>query len=916
MTNQDRRMDKERIIQEIEKIKAGKEFQPGKWPEADITELVGLLAAENTQLRYNIQRLESEKAQEMNEQGSIKGLTDITEYHHLQQKLWQQREFLNSIISTIPISVFWKDTQHVYQGVNPAFLKEFELSSAEQAIGKTIFDLGIADEEVEFITELENQLLQNGQPVYNQEHTHYTSSGKKRIYLESRVPLRDNQGNISGILGVALDITKRKEFEDTLQKQDAILQAIGYAAKEFLFKRGWEKRFQTIMELLGQATRVERVGAFKVHTDDNGRASAEFFLEWTEAGIDSHLQESELASLNPYDLGFERWAELLFAHYPVYGNVKDFSPTERDFLEGFGVCSLAVVPIFVGNTLWGFLSFSEITEEREWARAEIESLMLAAGIIGNAILRSQIENQCIDARIEAEEANKAKSDFLARMSHEIRTPISGIIGTSEMLLDSSLNEEQQDNVASIKTAASHLLTIINDILDLSKIEARKFEVLPTNFNLKQTVDKIVSMFSIQARKKELNFNLEMDEEVPECLYGDNHRLEQVLINLLSNAFKFTETGGVTLRIKLDEQSIPGSFPVYILFSVEDTGQGIPDDKLDSLFQPFIQLEDSGVRKNNGTGLGLAICDQLIHMMGGQLKVRSIVGQGSAFFFSLPFDKGAAQDDEKDQLAEQDASTFKEKAYKVLLVEDNVLNKKFIAHFLEKSGHKVLTAENGKEALKILEEDEFDVVLMDVQMPEMDGVEATRQIRKSRAEGGLGLKVPVIALTAYAMKGDRERFLQAGMNDYLPKPVEQDSLFEVLQRVLENRKTAKKSIAQSEPEEEKSELEFDIGALREHYQGNEERLKKLLNLAYRELSEKKKSLQYCLKNEDLSELAEVAHSLVSMLGILKVRKSSEMARSLQRAALAGEEKKSYQFTHKLIKDLETIIETCQEHVNVD
>jgi PAS domain S-box-containing protein len=408
----------------------------------------------------------------------------------------------------------------------------------------------------------------------------------------------------------------------------------------------------------------------------------------------------------------------------------------------------------------------DITENK---RAE------AALIATNQDLEEAIERANLLA-IKAETANMAKSDFLANMSHEIRTPMNGVIGMTELLLDSGLNEEQSEFAQIIMSSASSLLSLLNDILDFSKIEAGRISLEAIDFSLRSMVTAALSTVSVQARDKGLTFTCEIEPEVPDAVCGDPTRVRQVLVNIISNAIKFTEQGSVTVRV----ECVPGASDIALRFSIQDTGIGIPREKLSILFQKFSQADSSTTRRFGGTGLGLAISKQLVEMMGGDIRVDSEEGRGSTFYFTLHLQPGSEV--KEDEVVVGDVEG-KEGA-RVLVVEDNPTNRIVALGMLKKMGMAAEAVENGSEALEAIALKNYDVVLMDAQMPVMDGYTATRSIRRQEKQRDDGKPpLPVIAMTAHAMQGDREKCIQEGMSDYIAKPISLETLREVLGRWL-------------------------------------------------------------------------------------------------------------------------------------
>jgi two-component system, sensor histidine kinase len=503
------------------------------------------------------------------------------------------------------------------------------------------------------------------------------------------------------------------------------------------------------------------------------------------------------------------------------------------------------------------------------------------------------------AKQTAEEATQAKSEFLANMSHEIRTPMNGVLGTLNLLLDANLNSEQLEYAKMMQLSANSLLTIINDILDISKIEAGKLILEQVSFDLHQIIKNMMIMFTARASEKGLKMNCQIADDIVPTLIGDPGRLGQVLNNLLSNAVKFTAEGQIMLQVNLDEN---WKNEVSIRFQVEDTGIGIPHGKITYLFDIFTQADSTTTREFGGTGLGLSISKQLVEMMGGQIGVDSVIGDGSKFWFTTRFKKQVVAAETmslpkvknhnssvsitKEKLIHQKlCSENYKRNFRLLLVEDNIVNQKVALKMLEKIGYQTEIADNGQIAIDVLETTHYDLVLMDVQMPEMDGYKATSIIRDKNS-AVLNHDIPIIAMTAHTMKGDREKCLDAGMDDYIAKPIQREKLKIILDRWLFSEYSNVEESTINENQDNGNGKIFGRKALLEQLEGDDEFLNELVHAFIEQTPKHIDSIHDGITQNDFTLVERLAHTIKGSAGIISAASLQDAAWQLEKATKEG------------------------------
>lgn len=636
-------------------------------------------------------------------------------------------ELLNLVADTVPALISYIDNNLIYRFANRRYARWFNLP-ADQLVGAHLKDV-LWPELYQVIRPRIQEALKGKRVTYVGQT--YSSDEGVIFYQATYIPHFDHQGVVKGVFGMVMNISELKKSEALLKDSEAKLKLIFQASNDGL----WDWNIVT-GEVEYSARCYEMLG-------------------YTKEEMGGTL-ESFLVRLHPEDLPIT--LDIINRHlrgeipYYVLFRLKHKDGSWRWILSrGMALFNENKMPVRVLGSHTDLTNFKELQEQ----------------------LHRALE--------KAEAANKAKTDFLANISHEVRTPMNAILGLTEILMETNPSGEQQHYLRSLKSSATSLLISLNDILDLTRIEAGRMALEHQPFQIKTLLAEVIDLFILEAKGKRIKLESQMDSAMWETCKGDPYRIRQVLSNLISNAIKFTERGRVTLSVSPMPQH-EGALP-QARFTVSDTGIGIPPDKISLIFEKFAQADTSNSRKHGGSGLGLTICRHLAHLMGGDITVESTEGKGSQFHFIIPLEPVEIEQPEPAPVEDHGVTNAASSAGKpILLVEDYGANILVATTLLKSLGYVCKVAQSGREALDMLKSEPFSLVLMDIQMPDMDGVETARAIRQKEA-GLLNATVPIIAVTALNHTSERIRCEMAGMNGFIAKPFTLTELSSVLETFM-------------------------------------------------------------------------------------------------------------------------------------
>jgi PAS domain S-box-containing protein len=791
---------------------------------------------------------------------------DVTARKLAEWRLKNQCQLALARVESIPLPVFFKDPDGRYVGCNQTFETLLGIPRG-RIVGHMACDFFPPALAGLFASKDAELVAAGGWQVYEAELP--TVAGPRDMVVRKAV-VRDAEGNVSGIVGLAIDVTERKKAEAAaLKVRDELEAGLARYAEELRLAN------DRLVAEAANGARAEALLRQQTRFQETVLSAIQDGLSVLAPDLTLLMVNRAIRSM--YSLPDDPAGRK--CHEVYHG--KDAPCQECPCLRAVATRKPAVslMPRMDGQAQSGWLEVFcyPLFDDEGGMTGVVE-------IVRDVTTDKKLEAELAAALERAEAASQAKGAFLANMSHEIRTPLNAVLGYVQLMLRDHLEPRQRERLSVVEESAETLLSIINDILDYSKIEAGRMEIKAESFDLVRCMEAVIKEQEVMARNKGLSLTCDIAPDAPRDIRGDGLRLRQVLRNLVNNAVKYTDKGGVSLRVSLlrrDDALADGR--VMLRFAVADTGTGIPPAQQATIFNSFTQVDGGLTKRQAGTGLGLAICRRLAGLMGGDVFLESTPGEGSVFWLDCPFETTLTT---PAKVGQRDVSETRDVVLpklRILLVEDNRVNRVFASDLLESRGHEVAIAENGRAALDFLAQQAVDVVLMDIQMPVMDGLAATRSIRAGHMNIDPGL--PVIGLSAYAMDQERERFLAAGLDDYIIKPIDVEAFFSAVSRVLARR--GRIPVLGGGPSGSRPDAVLDTAGLAAQYRDKSGLLVRVGREFVSSVPEQMATLEAALLQGDLSVCERVAHTLKGNAAMFGASAMRALAAEAEMAAASGD-----------------------------